>query len=59
MSSDTVDDTDPRFDYKDDAWTAGGQTGEFGGTSHSTSTGGAMVKFGPFTGAFRLYRLIA
>ncbi|KAL5481070.1 hypothetical protein ACEPAI_10011 [Sanghuangporus weigelae] len=50
MSSITVDDTDSHFDYKDDSWAAGGQTGEFEGTSHSTSTGGAMVTFGPFTG---------
>ncbi|KAL5522753.1 hypothetical protein ACEPAG_8771 [Sanghuangporus baumii] len=50
MSSIAVDDTDSRFDYKDDSWAAGGQTGEFEGTSHSTSTGGAMVTFGPFTG---------
>ncbi|KAL5522986.1 hypothetical protein ACEPAF_1253 [Sanghuangporus sanghuang] len=51
MSSITVDDTDSRFDYKDSSWTADGQTGEFEGTSHSTSIGGAMVTFGPFTGS--------
>ncbi|KAL5498970.1 hypothetical protein ACEPAH_1488 [Sanghuangporus vaninii] len=51
MSSITVDDTDSRFDYKDNSWTASGQTGELDGTSHSTSIGGAMVTFGPFTGS--------
>ena len=50
MSSIQVDDTDPRFDYKDNAWTNTGQSDEFDSTSHSASTAGAMVAFGPFTG---------
>ena len=51
MASTEVDDTDSLFDYKDDAWTSGGQTGDLDGTSHSTDTAGAQVIFGPFTGA--------
>ena len=51
MSSDIADDTDSRFDYKDSDWTAGGESGEFDGTSHSSTTAGAMVVFGPFQGA--------
>ncbi|KAH8113968.1 hypothetical protein DFH11DRAFT_1771668 [Phellopilus nigrolimitatus] len=49
-SSIIVDDTDPRFNYKDNAWTAGGQSGEFDSTAHSSSVAGAQVVFGPFTG---------
>lgn len=51
MASEDVDDTDARFDYKDDAWSTGGQAGEYDGTSHSTDTASAQVVFGPFTGA--------
>ncbi|THH12154.1 hypothetical protein EW145_g205 [Phellinidium pouzarii] len=50
MSSTFVDDTDPRFDYKDGAWTAGGEANEFDSTSHSSDVGGAQALFGPFTG---------
>lgn len=50
MASEEVDDADGRFNYKDNAWAVGGQVGEFDGTSHSTSTSGAQVVFGPFFG---------
>ena len=52
MSFVQVDDTDPRFDYKDNVWISGGQSEEFDSTSHSSSTAGAEVTFGPFTGMF-------
>lgn len=56
MSTGVYDDTSSLFTYKDNAWVA--QTGENGalnGTTHSSSTGGAAVSFGPFTGAYLVY----
>ncbi|EJC99234.1 uncharacterized protein FOMMEDRAFT_160827 [Fomitiporia mediterranea MF3/22] len=50
MSSTIVDDTDSRFNYKDNAWKPSGQSGELDSTSHSTSLAGAVLQFGPFTG---------
>lgn len=49
-----VDDTNSLFNYKDNAWSAGGITGEFHSTHHSTSMAGAQVIFGPFTGKYCL-----
>lgn len=56
MSTGVYDDTSSLFTYKDNAWVA--QTGENGalnGTTHSSSTEGAVVQFGPFTGAYLVH----
>ena len=49
-----VDDTSSLFNYKDNAWSLGGISGEFDSTHHSTSTAGAQVSFVPFTGKYTL-----
>ena len=49
-----VDDTSSLFNYKDNSWSLGGISGEFDSTHHSTSTAGAQVIFGPFTGKYTL-----
>lgn len=52
MASNTVDidDTDSRFDYKDESWQLGFAIVAFNSTFHTTSTAGAQVVFGPFYG---------
>ena len=50
MSVSVVDDSDPRFTYKDNGWFVVENVNARGGSFHSGNTSGIVVTFGPFRG---------